>query len=310
MNLRLPFRPFGRALLGAVCLSTACAPQLRAACTAPPAEPVDTLAKVLRPDSVVVVQNDSAVLLTVYGRQGDSAYVFRMAQGAGGEQMTTIGEHASNWDFSVPLLDGSRLRGKDHEAARKRFEVTGFSNFRLGVAVPVAGAGDVGSHCGLQAGFDVVDWAMHLPDYHNAFHLGLSLGTNLLWQPGERQWVRQGGRVSTWALRPGTTHARSLLQTLSVGLPVSFSHDFRKLTLRLTVTPEWRQAVVKNRYTIDGLKYRDTYRNLNVRRFSAVTRLSLYNKKWGGFYVEYDPFKLFTGARGLNCRMLSVGFTF
>ena len=85
-----------------------------AALPAAAALPEDTVVTVTRPDSVILLQSDSTVHLSIYGREDDDTYRFDYDKKFSPEGRVVTHQKTSGLDFTLPFLRPEGQRGKSY----------------------------------------------------------------------------------------------------------------------------------------------------------------------------------------------------
>lgn len=265
----------------------------------------DTVVKVLRPDSIVVTETDSTTHVHVFGSGNNPSYSFDYSKYFDGETTTTVDEHTSDWDFNLPF-------GKYKKRRTTQFAVEGMAYMHLGAIVPVSKTSDVRSKVGVQAGLDVINLTANMPSHRDALSIGLGLELYMMKQKEGWQWVRRGGQLATIPFGEGVTHRHSLLASMSLTMPIHYSHSFKKTDLTFSVIPEWNMLTyISNNYHKGDSRINDRYRNdLNRRPLDVAFRINCTYNDAAGIYVQFNPYKSFTGVTSPNFKMLTVGFSF
>lgn len=263
----------------------------------------DTIVKVVRPDSIVVTETDSMTQVHVFGKSDDNNYRFNYAKGYTADATTTVDEHVSNWDFNVPFL-----KQKQGKKAKFSFNFMAFMHF--GVAVPLDKTSDVKTDVGYHVGADVFNVAAALPSGRDQLSIGLGVECYGFKQHGGLQWVKQNGQLTSLPFPANVSHRRSWLVTEALTLPVHYLHEFKNTYFGVSVIPEWNILTrVQNHYRLDEHRINDKFSGLNRRKFDVAFRVEFGNSGWGGLYLQYNPFKTFTGSTGSNFKMITIGYT-
>ena len=262
----------------------------------------DTVVKVIRPDSIVVTETDSITNVSVFGRDDDHTYTFSYSKGFPTGTDTTLGEHTTNWNFTLPFQRGGR---------RTKFSFNFMPYLHMGVIVPLEKGNDMYSKIGWQVGTDVFNISATLPSQSDILSIALGVECYAFRQQKGHQWIKRDGQLGTIPFNAQASHRRSMLETVALTIPVHYTHEFKNTALTLSAIPEFPiHSGIRNRYTIDNRKIRDKYSKLNHRRFDMAFRVSFIYKDAGGIYVQFNPYKTFTGTTSPNFKMLTVGFTF
>lgn len=263
----------------------------------------DTIIKAMRPDSVVVTETDSTTFVKIFGNNGDRTFRFSYAKGFPAEANTEISQHTSNWDFTLPFKKNT----SEHKA---KFSFNFMSSVHVGAAIPVSKTDDVHANVGWQAGADVFNVALSLPSKRDELSIGLGCELYYLRQHKGWQWVKQDGKLATIPFANGTEHRRSWSQNLALTLPLHYKHEFKHTYFGLSVIPGYFVlSHVKNSYRYGSQRVKDKYKGLNHRRFDLAVRAEFGHNDWGGLYVQFNPYKSFTGAASPNFKLLTIGVT-
>lgn len=262
----------------------------------------DTIVKVVRPDSIVVTETDSVTRISVFGREGDSSYQFYYSKAFAPEGYSTISEHASKWNFSLPFQ-------KNDSKGKAKYNLLGMYNIRYGITLPLNKTKDVHSQVGMNVGVDVVGVQTILPSRKNSLTLGLGVDIIQFKQRNGMQWIKRNGTLGTMAFPEGSHKRRSWFQGLALTLPLNYTHEFKKAEMGFSVIPELHfNGWVYNRYQINGKEVKDRYKGISQRKFGMSFRFNISSKRIGGIYLQYSPYKRFTAPDAPNYSTLSIGF--
>lgn len=263
----------------------------------------DTIVKVLRPDSIIVTETDSATQIKVFGNTNDNNYRFNYSREFTSDASTTIGEHKSNWDFTTPFM-------KNKTDQRTKFCVNAIAFAHVGIVVPLSKTNEVHSNIGFQAGFDVINVSALLPSKCDELSIGIGVETFFLKQRNNYQWIKQNGQLATMPFDSEASHKHSRLDNFALTLPVHYLHEFKNTYIGLSIAPEFSiRSAISNRYRVDSHRVTDNYKNLNKRKFDVAFRLEFGKRDWGGLYLQFNPYKTFTGTASPNFKMLTIGYT-
>lgn len=281
------------ALLG-VCLCAATA-------AAAPACVNDTITHTVRPDSVLIIDSDSATQVRIFGREGDKSYRFDFTKGYSKEAVSTVEERAANWDFSLPF-------SKDKNKSKASWSVNAFGFTHFGVQVLLDKKGPVNPSVGYNVGFDLINLQYTAPARKDRLYFGFGMEANILPNKDNQRWVKDNGSLWSTDFPDESRKRHSKIFHISFTFPLRYEHTFFKnFDVALSVIPQCHIAQVVNKYKIDNRSYTDTYRNLDQRKFSTAFSLSLRHPDWAGVFVKYDPYYITTG-HGAKFKMLTVGF--
>lgn len=260
--------------------------------------------RTLRPDSVIVIENDSVTQMCVYGRANDPNYRMVYTINKPTDAFTSIEEHASKWDFNLPFQKSAPKPGKD-------VVVNSLDVLHVGALLPIDKTAAVSSKVGVNVGGDLLNVEFVMPKRRDHFYIGLGVEANLLWQRNGMAWQKINGQLSAYSFEDESYKRRSLLSLTALTLPLRYQHDFgREFVMRFAVIPQYVMAThATNHYKVGACAYTDKYKHLPVRRFNVAFRVDFATRSAGGVYVQYSPFNTLKDGNPANFKMLSVGWT-
>lgn len=262
----------------------------------------DTISQTTRPDSVLIIDTDSATQVRIFGREGDKSYRLDFTKGYSKEAVSTIVERGTNWDFSLPF-------SKEKKKSKASWSVNGFAFVHFGLHVLLDRTGPVSPKIGYNAGFDIINLQYTAPARRDRFYIGFGVEANIIPNKDNQRWIKADGSLTSTLFPEESRKRHSNLLHSSFTFPFRYEHKFFKdLNVGFSVIPQWHLAQVSNKYKIGNRSYTDIYKNLDQRKFSTAFSLSIRHSNWGGVFVTYDPYYVTTG-HGAKFKMLTVGFT-
>lgn len=270
----------------------------------------DTVVKVVRPDSVVVSENNLESKVEIYGRQGDPNYKVVYGRTENPSAFASLEEHTGGWDFNLPLSKKNKNQGPSAYKPSS-VDVNLISFIHVGASVPVNTQGDVPVNAGWNLGCDLLNIQYNLRSGRDAFFIGLGIDWNFLRASDDAIWTKATDGVAATPLPEGARDSRSRLTTTNLTLPLRYSHALtRKLCLDFSVLP---QVAVGNRihtkYKQDSHKVKDSAHGVGGQRFNVGVAVGLRSTKSFGVYLKYTPMNTWGDASPLNYKMLTVGVT-
>lgn len=264
----------------------------------------DTIVKVSRPDSIIVTEADSMTHIRIYGNEADKSYRFHYSKGYSNEAVSTIDEHAAQWDFNIPFLK----KKKDSKKTIKNINCFNFTHF--GLFIPVEKSSDISAKVGWNVSTDVLGLQYFLPSRRNILYIGIGLDCNLLKQHKGMQWVKQNDNLAIEPFPDETSKRKSWYNNISLTLPLRYSYMvWKEWEITFSAIPKYTiMGTVRNRYTIGNRRYLDEYKRFNERKISLDFSIDIHNT-WGGIFVKYSPFTTFNTSDGTNYKAITLGFT-
>ena len=163
---------------------------------------------------------------------------------------------------------------------------------------------------------DIIGVAYNL-NPKNAF----SVGFGLLWRNYRmmnhyRFLPATDGNIAVEPYPEGANPKFSRLHTLHMTLPLHYIHRFPN-GMDFLLGPEFafnagcnkHTRTIKTRYTLDGKKYKEMYRDVHVQN-SMVSIMAALSWKQLGFYMRYTPSSAFDTDFGPDFQSLSMGMMF
>lgn len=270
----------------------------------------DTITRVVRPDSVVVIEDNGSTRIQVYGKENDPAYTFNYAHTYPKNSETNISEHqTSAIDFTIPLLD-HKLKN-DSLMDRSGFYATGFDDVHMGVAILTNKQGNVPTKVGFNVGLQVIGANYVFHSRRDCIGIGLGLEVNVFRGGKEWQYVKRNGNPEAIPYPENSRDHHSRLKSYALTLPIGYTHAFNKnFSLGLFVEPQYTLGnCSRTRYCIDDKHYTDKYYKIDGHRFNMAYRVVIESRKIGGLYIKYQPFNTFSSSSPTNFKLLTIGVT-
>lgn len=262
-----------------------------AALPAAAALPEDTVVTVTRPDSVILLQSDSTVHLSIYGREDDDTYRFDYDKKFSPEGRVVTHQKTSGLDFTLPFLRPEGQRGKSY-----------FSMGGVGFGfVNALGAPDP-MNVNMAASYEVFADLLTYGRYVGP-HADLSIGFGINWRNyrmnGRTRFVMNGDCIGLSPYPDGADIDFSRIKVFSLTFPFRYTQHLSKhftysLAAILNVNT---YASLKTHYTLDGEKHHSVFKDI---RQTPVTVDFMGQVQFHsvGLYVKYSP-----------CRMLNTDFS-
>ena len=271
----------------------------------------DTITRVVRPDSVVVIEDNGSTRVQIYGKENDPAYVFNYAHSIPSNSEISISEHqTSAIDFTIPLLKNRALKN-DSLMDKSGFYATGFDDVHIGASILTDKKGNVPTKVGINAGLQVIGANYVFRSRRDCIGIGLGLEVNIFRGGKQWQYVKRDGELEAVPYPENSRDHRSRLKSYALTLPIGYTHAFNKnFSLGLFVEPQYTLGnCTRTRYSIDYKHFTDKYYNIDGHRFNMAYRVVLESRKIGGLYIKYQPFNTFSSSSPTNFKLLTFGVT-
>lgn len=273
-----------------------------AALPAASALPEDTVVTVTRPDSVILLQSDSTVHLSIYGREDDDTYRFDYDKKFSPEGRVVTHQKTSGLDFTLPFLRPEGQRGKSY-----------FSMGGVGFGfVNALGAPDP-MNVNMAASYEVFADLLTYGRYVGP-HADLSIGFGINWRNyrmnGRTRFVMNGDCIGLSPYPDGADIDFSRIKVFSLTFPFRYTQHLSKhftysLAAILNVNT---YASLKTHYTLDGEKHHSVFKDI---RQTPVTVDFMGQVQFHsvGLYVKYSPCRMLNTDFGPDFSHLSAGIT-
>ena len=273
-----------------------------AALPAAAALPEDTVVTVTRPDSVILLQSDSTVHLSIYGREDDDTYRFDYDKKFSPEGRVVTHQKTSGLDFTLPFLRPEGQRGKSY-----------FSMGGVGFGfVNALGAPDP-MNVNMAASYEVFADLLTYGRYVGP-HADLSIGFGINWRNyrmnGRTRFVMNGDCIGLSPYPDGADIDFSRIKVFSLTFPFRYTQHLSKhftysLAAILNVNT---YASLKTHYTLDGEKHHSVFKDI---RQTPVTVDFMGQVQFHsvGLYVKYSPCRILNTDFGPDFSHLSAGIT-
>lgn len=278
----------------------------------------DTVVKVLRPDSIVIIENDGTSTFQVYGNAESPGYAYTYSKYTSTETNTSVSEHASRWDFDFPF---KKHRRKAYDSDYRRGQV-GTVNFFFGFLNTINAPADMDVQMGasFETGLDIYFYQATSRDRRFSFNAGLDFTARYFRMTGRTRFVRNGeGNVVTLPYPAEATDIKaSSLRVMSFGVPLRIGFNLpHKWLITLGAQPNINcNARIRNKYKLTNIgdevntnasyKMKETYKGLKTNRFSVDFMASV---SWNniGVYTRYSPCNVLNTNYGPSFTPISVG---
>lgn len=273
-----------------------------AALPAAAALPEDTVVTVTRPDSVILLQSDSTVHLSIYGREDDDTYRFDYDKKFNPEGRVVTHQKTSGLDFTLPFLRPEGQRGKSY-----------FSMGGVGFGfVNALGAPDP-MNVNMAASYEVFADLLTYGRYVGP-HADLSIGFGINWRNyrmnGRTRFVMNGDCIGLSPYPDGADIDFSRIKVFSLTFPFRYTQHLSKhftysLAAILNVNT---YASLKTHYTLDSEKHHSVFKDI---RQTPVTVDFMGQVQFHsvGLYVKYSPCRMLNTDFGPDFSHLSAGIT-
>lgn len=267
--------------------------------------PEDTVVTVTRPDSVILLQSDSTVHLSIYGREDDDTYRFDYDKKFSPEGRVVTHQKTSGLDFTLPFLRPEGQRGKSY-----------FSMGGVGFGfVNALGAPDP-MNVNMAASYEVFADLLTYGRYVGP-HADLSIGFGINWRNyrmnGRTRFVMNGDCIGLSPYPDGADIDFSRIKVFSLTFPFRYSYNFgsgRKWNVNVAAILKVNTyASLKTRYSLDGRDYKEFSKDIRQKPVS-VDLMAGFGWKFLGVYVKYDPCRVLNKAFTPRFNALTTGLTF
>lgn len=273
-----------------------------AALPAAAALPEDTVVTVTRPDSVILLQSDSTVHLSIYGREDDDTYRFDYDKKFSPEGRVVTHQKTSGLDFTLPFLRPEGQRGKSY-----------FSMGGVGFGfVNALGAPDP-MNVNMAASYEVFADLLTYGRYVGP-HADLSIGFGINWRNyrmnGRTRFVMNGDCIGLSPYPDGADIDFSRIKVFSLTFPFRYTQHLSKhftysLAAILNVNT---YASLKTHYTLDGEKHHSVFKDIRQTPVT-VDFMGQVQFRSVGLYVKYSPCRMLNTDFGPDFSHLSAGIT-
>lgn len=273
-----------------------------AALPAAAALPEDTVVTVTRPDSVILLQSDSTVHLSIYGREDDDTYRFDYDKKFSPEGRVVTHQKTSGLDFTLPFLRPEGQRGKSY-----------FSMGGVGFGfVNALGAPDP-MNVNMAASYEVFADLLTYGRYVGP-HADLSIGFGINWRNyrmnGRTRFVMNGDCIGLSPYPDGADIDFSRIKVFSLTFPFRYTQHLSKhftysLAAILNVNT---YASLKTHYTLDGEKHHRVFKDIRQTPIT-VDFMGQVQFHSVGLYVKYSPCRMLNTDFGPDFSHLSAGIT-
>ena len=265
--------------------------------------PTDTVVRVVRPDSVMVLENDSSTEVKIFGKDKNPHYSFSYSKTFSSETLTKASERADLWNITLPLQNKPA-------SERKGFSLLLFNDISVGYGFAVDNPTSTGLHSAWQFSLELVGVKAYLPGGRDYFSLGVGMEANLISQHTRQMWGKTPGGVGLLPPPEGSYNHRSTLTDCAWTLPLHYGHRFGPIWVDLAAIGQLHlKPRISNTYEVENREYTHTFRHLKANDLSLSYRLTLTYKNNLGLYVQYNPNYLFDAPQSPRFRLLTVGLS-
>ena len=262
----------------------------------------DTVVKVLHPDSVLITTGDSITQVQVYGRSDDNAYKFNYTIGNSPDALTSVKEHASNWDFALPFQP-SRKKSSAQYTLRSLI-------CSLGYSIPLQEVPETEHFSCGNISMELLQVHSLLPGKKDSWSIGFAYNANLMKQHKGNLWFKDEGRLSIMQFPDGTRKRKSLLIDTYFSFPLTYGHAFGNNWIHLSAIPELHiKPFVRNKFKADNREYEHSLKHFDRNVFGMSFRADFHFSDIIGIYVKYTPTYLFKKDQGPRFQLLTFGLT-
>lgn len=273
-----------------------------AALPAAAALPEDTVVTVTRPDSVILLQSDSTVHLSIYGREDDDTYRFDYDKKFCPEGRVVTHQKTSGLDFTLPFLRPEGQRGKSY-----------FSMGGVGFGFVNALGAPEPMNVNMAASYEVFADLLTYGRYVGP-HADLSIGFGINWRNyrmnGRTRFVMNGDCIGLSPYPDGADIDFSRIKVFSLTFPFRYTQHLSKhftysLAAILNVNT---YASLKTHYTLDGEKHHSVFKDIRQTPVT-VDFMGQVQFRSVGLYVKYSPCRMLNTDFGPDFSHLSAGIT-
>lgn len=262
----------------------------------------DTIVNVQNVGEVLLTENDTTLHLSIKGCGEDTTYCFDYRKELGGGNVRLLEERSSNWDFTL-FMGRKRSRKSSH------FVTMGGVGFGFVTAV---GAPD-GMNVDMSSSYEIFAdlLGIHTSYYHGRhdFSVGLGIDWRNYRMTGRRCFVKDDDGVHVTCYPEGAEEDFSRIKVFSLAFPFRYEWKAaKKISFNVAAILNLNTyASIKTRYTQDGHRMKDVYKNI---RQKPVTVDFMLGARWNmlGLYVKYSPCDVLNKDFGPRFQTLSTGF--
>lgn len=273
-----------------------------AALPAAAALPEDTVVAVTRPDSVILLQSDSTVHLSIYGREDDNTYRFDYDKKFNPEGRVVTHQKTSGLDFTLPFLQSKGKRGESY------FSMGGVG-FGFVNALGSPGPMNVNMAASYEVFADLLTYGRYVGP-----NADLSLGFGINWRNyrmnGRTRFVMDGNGISLAPYPDGADIDFSRIKVFSLTFPFRYTqHLSRNFTYSLAAILNVNTyASLKTHYTLDGEKHHSVFKNIHQTPVTVdfMGQIQFHSI---GLYVKYSPCRVLNTDFGPDFSHISTGIT-
>lgn len=264
--------------------------------------PEDTVVTVTRPDSVILLQSDSTVHLSIYGREDDDTYRFDYDKKFSPEGRVVTHQKTSGLDFTLPFLRPEGQRGKSY-----------FSMGGVGFGFVNALGAPEPMNVNMAASYEVFADLLTYGRYVGP-NADLSMGFGINWRNyrmnGRTRFVMDGNGISLAPYPDGADIDFSRIKVFSLTFPFRYTqHLSRNFTYSLAAILNVNTyASLKTHYTLDGEKHHSVFKNIHQTPVTVdfMGQIQFHSI---GLYVKYSPCRMLNTDFGPDFSHLSAGIT-
>ncbi len=273
---------------------------MTAATLAQAAQPGDTLT-VNNAKKVTVVSSDSLLRVTVDGTDTKPDYHYE----------TALRNNGDNYESStVGSLFNFSLSGKINKNCRRKATYDSELHAFFGFNGATGNSDQVKTNQwgGFNSGI-YIDWGVHPWRNAHRFSVGFGVEWKNYRMNTRRQFVKNdNGVVTVEPLGNDIDPKFSRIKTFSLIFPILYTYEKHGWGFSAGAIIDYTtHSTIKTRYSVNGKKYKQTYKNLH-HNGCTVDLMATFINPLVDIYVKYNPCEILNTEYGPKFHSLSLGF--
>ena len=261
---------------------------------------------VVKPDSVVIVEDGEQFAIQIFGEEGNPDYQYSYQRDNNDNTNENISENG--WDIDIPVV--SDMMKTDKKPSRFSFDVGGLG-FGFVDALDAPANMDVKMHSSYEIFIDHLVGIRYRPTRQTAsFLVGFGFGWKNFRMTELNRFVKDGNTLGITAYPEGADPKFSRIKKFSLSIPVMFQQELGKdFSISAGAVVNFNtHASMKTKYILDGEERTYTDDNIHQRKVT-VDIMGQINFKEVGLYVKYCPQDILDKTFGPAFNSISTGIT-
>ena len=261
---------------------------------------------VVKPDSVVIVEDGDQFAIQVFGEEGNPDYQYSYQRDNNDNANENISENG--WDINIPVVSDMMKSGK--KPARFSFDVGGLG-FGFVDALDAPANMDVKMHCSYEIFIDHLLGVRYRPTRQKAsFLVGFGFGWKNFRMTGLNRFVKDGNELDINKYPTDADPKFSRIKVFSLTIPVMFQQEFGKdFSISAGAVVNFNtHASMKTKYILNDEERTYTNDNLHQRKVT-IDIMGQVNYKCVGLYVKYCPQDILDKTFAPAFNSISTGIT-